>query len=142
MADYRSMFDRRYIGAWDLAGPDGNPRDVTVEISDVKAETLQNRSGSNKKPVIYFKGADKAFALNKSNGAVIAGMYGNNTKDWIGKRITLYPTQVQFGPNTVDAIRVRPKIPTGSPSGIASRESTPEQAAKLDEARQAAEKAS
>lgn len=141
MSDYRSMFDRKYLGAWDLAKEDGTPRDVVLTIREVKAELLSNKSGSTKKPVVYFEGTDRAFALNKSNGATIAAMYGNNTKAWAGKRIKLYATQVNFGPQTVDAIRVRPTIPNGASSnGIAHREVDPEMRAQQEAAADAAEK--
>lgn len=113
MADYRSMFDRKYVGAWDLEG-----KDVTVRIVRVAAETLKNKSGENKKPVVYFEGTDKGFALNKTNAKVIAAMYGNDTAAWIGKLITLYATQVSFGPETTDAIRVRPGIPKGKAGAV------------------------
>lgn len=107
MPDYRSMFDRDYLGHWDLAG-----RDVTVTIRDVKAGKLTAQGGrTSKKPVIYFEGKEKGLACNKSNGKTIAGMYGANTDDWIGKRITLFPTTTTFGSEVVDCIRVRPKIP-------------------------------
>lgn len=135
MPDYRTMFDRKYIGAWDLDG-----KDVTVRIARVKAESLVNKSGSNKKPVIYFERSEKGFALNKTNAEIVAGMYGKNTDAWVGKQITLYPTQVNFGRSEVDAIRVRPAIPKGKqPQGIEGRAVDPEMRAKQDEAAAEAE---
>lgn len=116
MPDYRSMFDRKYVGAWDLGG-----KDVTVKITAVKEENLQNRSGTNKKPVVYLAGTDKGFALNKTNASTIAAMYGNNTDEWIGRLITIYPTQTSFGPREVDAIRVRPTIPKGKAAPMPSQ---------------------
>jgi hypothetical protein len=106
MADYRSMFDRKFVGAWDLGG-----KDVTVKIAKVKAETLRNRAGADKKPVVYFEGTSKGFALNKTNSKTIAAMYGNDTDAWIGKSITIYPSKTSFGNDEVDAIRVRPSVP-------------------------------
>jgi hypothetical protein len=106
MADYRSMFDRKYVGAWDLGG-----KDVTVKIAKVVAETLRNKAGANKKPVVYFAGTDKGFALNKTNSKTIAAMYGNDTEAWVGRSITIYPSKTSFGNDEVDAIRVRPAIP-------------------------------
>lgn len=103
------MFDRQYIGAWDLAG-----KDAVVRIVKVLAATLTAQGGrTQKKPVIYFKGTDKGFCLNKTNAKTIAAMYGNDTSKWIGQRITLCPTQTSFGNETVDCIRVRPTIPKG-----------------------------
>ena len=117
MSDYRSMFDRKYVGAWDLEG-----KDVTVRIVKVVAEVLKNKAGENKKPVVYFEGTDKGFALNKTNAKVIAAMYGNKTEEWTGKLITLYATQVSFGPETIDAIRVRPGIPKGKATNGAMKD--------------------
>lgn len=109
--DYRSMFDRDYIGAWDLGG-----KDVTVTISDVKAGELTGSGGKKaKKPVIYFEGKEKAMACNKTNGKVIAGMYGTDTRKWVGRKIVIYPTTTTFGSEQMECIRVRPQIPTEKP---------------------------
>lgn len=131
MPDVRGMFDRIYIGVWDLDG-----KDRVVEIASVRAETLNNGKQKNKKPVIYFKGSKtgKGFALNKTNAKAIIGMYGPKTEDWIGKSITLYPTQASFGSETVDAIRVRPNIPRGRAEVLQERDPDPEQRAQQDRA--------
>lgn len=106
MPDYRTMFDREYIGAWDLLG-----KDRTVEIESVSCKSLTSQRGTNKKPVIRFKGAEKALVCNKTNGKTIANMYGPNTDDWVGKKITIYPGTTSAGGETVECIRVRPKMP-------------------------------
>jgi hypothetical protein len=106
MADYRSFFDRDYIAAFDLQGKD---RTVTIERV-VGKELTANGGRKSKKPVIYFKGAEKGFALNKTNGKVIAALYGPNTEQWAGKKITLYPTKTTFGSEEMDCIRVRPTV--------------------------------
>ncbi len=109
MTDYRSMFDRDYLGAWDL------PHDVTVTISKVEAKKLRNGSSkANTKPVLYFQGKEKGMACNKTNGKTIAAMYGNDVEKWVGKRITLYATTTTFGSDTVECIRIRPRVPTGN----------------------------
>jgi len=102
--DWRSMFDRDYLGHWDLDG-----REVTVTIAKVAAATLTSQGNrKTKKPVIYFEGKEKGLACNKTNGKIIAQLYGNDTEKWAGKQITLYPTTTTFGIETVDCIRVRP----------------------------------
>jgi hypothetical protein len=101
------MMDRDYIFAFDLNG-----KDVVVEIAKVVAGELTSTGGrKSKKPIAYFKGKEKGLALNATNCKVIAGMYGNDTSHWVGKRITLYPTTTQMGGDTVECIRVRPGIP-------------------------------
>lgn len=112
MTDYRSMFDRDYIGAWDL------PRDAVVTISKVEAATLVAQGNKKaKKPVLYFEGKEKGLACNKTNAKTIAAMYGNDTAKWIGKRITIYATKTMFGSEQVDCIRVRPSIPRATTNG-------------------------
>jgi len=107
MPDYRSMFDRDYIGSWDLNG-----RDVVVTIAKVEAKELTSQGNrKTRKPVVFFEGKEKGLALNKTNAKAVAGMYGTKTEEWVGKKITLYPTQTAFGHETVDCIRVRPSIP-------------------------------
>ncbi len=105
--DYRSMYDREYVGAWDLPG------DATVEIVKVDCKELNNGKSKNKKPVLWFKGKDKAFVCNKTNGKIIAGLYGNDMDKWIGKKITLYATTTNAMGETVDCIRIRNVAPKG-----------------------------
>lgn len=105
--DYRTMFDAKYVGAWDLP-----PKGVVVEIEKVAGETLiAEGNKKNRKPVITFKGKEKRFALNKTNAKLIAAMYGTDTTKWVGKRIAIYPTTTKFGKETVECIRVRNVIP-------------------------------
>lgn len=107
MPDYRSMFDRDYIGSWDLGG-----KDVTVTISKVLAGELTAQGGrKSRKPIVYFEGKEKGFVLNKTNAKTIAGLYGTDTAEWVGKGITIYATTTQMGGDTVDCIRVRPVMP-------------------------------
>jgi hypothetical protein len=126
MPDYRSMFDRDYIGAWDLKG-----KDVTVVITKVEARKLRNQKSQATKPIIFFEKAVKGFACNKTNGKTIAAMYGTDTDQWVGKAITIYATTTSFGSETVECIRVRPGIPKRgaaeqSPPIAAPPEATPE----------------
>lgn len=109
MTDFRTMYDKEHIGAWDLDG-----REVTVTIESVKAGKLVGQNGkADKKAIIKFVGKEKTFACNITNARIIAGMYGTKVEDWAGKRIAIYPTTTQFGRDTVECIRVRNKVPDG-----------------------------
>lgn len=121
MAHYKSMFDYKFIGAWTLQG-----RDVTLEISAVRGETLRNKQGADKKPVVYFRGSKSGagFALNKTNAEVIASLYGPDTTKWVGQKVTLYPTQTQVGSKMVECIRVRPQKP-GAKAKVEELEDVP-----------------
>lgn len=119
--DYRKMFDSEYIGAWDL------PRDVTVTIASVKAGQLTGQQGRKaKKPILRFERTEKGMAANKTNCKIIAAMYGTNTREWVGKRITLYATTTEFGGETVECIRVRPQVPADAKRSTNSKAAEPE----------------
>lgn len=108
--DYRSLYDKDFIGAWDL-----KEKDVTVTITKVIGGNLTGQGGrKTKKPVIYMQGTEKGFALNATNGKTIARMYGNHVEEWVGKRITLYKSMTRDpsgGEAEVECIRVRPQVP-------------------------------
>ena len=83
---YLSMFDRNYLGHFDLQG-----KEVTVTINKVLAGDLTAQGGrKSKKPIIYFEGKEKGMILNKTNSKTIAAMYGAYVEEWVGKRITLW----------------------------------------------------
>lgn len=110
MPDFRTMYDKDYIGVWDLNG-----KEVTVTIASVTPGTVTGTGGKRaKKGLIRFDGKEKGFICNITNGKVIAGMYGNDYAQWVGKRITLYPSTTN-GPagDTVECVKVRPMIPQG-----------------------------
>jgi hypothetical protein len=105
------MMERDFMFAFDLQG-----KDVTVTIDRVVGGELTGPGGKkSKKPLCYFRESKsgKPLALNSTNCKAIAGLYGNDVEVWSGKRITLYPTTTQMGGETVDCIRVRPKVPAG-----------------------------
>lgn len=109
MADYRSMYDLNYIYSFDLKG-----RDVTVTIGEVKAATIKGSDQKEqKKPIVYFRESrdKRGLVLCKTNAKTVAAMYGNDTDKWVGRRITLYPTQVSAFGAQVEAIRIRPTVP-------------------------------
>ena len=60
------------------------------------------------KPVLYFKGKEKGLVLNKTNSRTITKIIGTEeTEDWTGREIVLYPTETEFAGEMVDCIRVR-----------------------------------
>lgn len=114
MTDYRGLYDRDYIGHWDLEG-----RDVTVTISKVTpGELVAQGNRKSKKPIVHFVGKDKGFVVNKTNGRTIASLYGPKIEDWVGKKITLFCTMTRDpsgGSGEVECIRVRPVKPPVAP---------------------------
>ena len=100
------MFPSDFVKADDLNG-----KDVTKTIKAVTMDELTMAGGRKEtRPVIRFSDAEKKLVLNKTNAVTIAGMYGKETDNWIGKKITMFPTETTFGSDTVDCIRIRKEV--------------------------------
>jgi hypothetical protein len=99
-------FPSKWLKAADIAD------DTTLEIAGVDMEDVAGDGEA--KPVVYFTGSDKGLVLNKTNSTAIAGLYGVETEDWVGKAVTLFPTQTEFQGKPVECIRVRLKKPAGA----------------------------
>lgn len=91
-------FPSAYLKAADLGG---QRRAVTIDR--VAMETI----GDEHKPVVYFEGKDKGLVLNKTNASMIVEITGaEETDQWSGTAIVLYPTKTDFQGKRVDAIRI------------------------------------
>src|SRR3990167_9413760 len=121
--DYRSLYDKDYIGAWDL-----KDNDVNVTITKVIGGSLVGVGGrKSRKPVIYMRGTEKGFAVNATNWKTIAALYGNHVEKWVGQRITLYKSMTRNpnGDGDVECIRVRPQAPAGKGGAAEGAEGAP-----------------
>lgn len=119
------LFPSDYITAADLMS-----RDVTVIIDKIEPRhELRRQNGKDYRPVVVLRGKAKKWVLNKTNAKTIARLYGPEVMGWIGKAVTLFPTDVPFGDRTVPAIRVRPRMPAmkgSAPAPAAAPEPEPE----------------
>lgn len=97
------LFPSRYLKAADLDG------DEVFTAESLNQEEL----GDDTKPVLYFEEMEKGLVLNRTNANTTASLYGQDTEygkdteDWVGKRITLFATEVDFRGQQTLAIRVR-----------------------------------
>jgi len=117
-----SAFPSEFLKAADLQN-----RQVTVIMDRVELQKV----GDDIKPVLYFQGKDKGLALNKTNANTIAAAYGEETDDWIGSEVILFPTMVDYQGRQVPAIRVktptlrRPQSHAAIPANGAGRHAQP-----------------
>ena len=96
-----TAFPSKYIKASDL------PEEGTVTVTIEKVEMQEIGKEKQNKPVITFEEWDKAFVCNKTNANTIAKITGSrDTDEWTGKKIKLYRTEVEFGGEMVESIRV------------------------------------
>lgn len=98
--------NNEYIGAYWL--PPGE--DVTVTIDYVVREMITGTGGKKEEcTVAHLKGV-KPFILNATNSKTIAKLYGPYIEDWSGKKITLYASTAKLAGDTVECLRIRPKV--------------------------------
>lgn len=85
---------------------------VTMTIKDVEEVELENQRGKQWRAVIRFKETDKGFVLgNKTNVRQMVKLLGPETDDWIGKRISLYRTEIQAFGKMQPVIRIADRLP-------------------------------
>lgn len=99
--DYETLYPGRFIKSADLNGKG----DVTLVLKAITAEELDGKS----KAIVSFEGTKKQLVLNRTNAESVKAMFGRETNDWLGKRITVFSAVIKdpFGDGTVGAIRVR-----------------------------------
>jgi hypothetical protein len=84
-------FDQLYPGTYLKAGEfDGKP--VTLTIKSIVREMLSNGAGSEEGAVIVsFVETEKKLVLVKTNAVCLRALWGDDSGEWIGHRITLHP---------------------------------------------------
>lgn len=89
-----------------LVAADLNRQAKTCTIDYVEVGQVGQGADSKTQLLVSFHEFDKQLGLNKTNAAAIAGLYGDDTDDWIGESVVLFPTRVDFQGKMVDAIRI------------------------------------
>lgn len=109
MADYD--FDELYPGRF-IKGAMFKGKAVTLTITDIAREefpVMQPKPGqpaTEFKVVLAFKERDKQILANKTNCTALMLMFGRNTKDWRGKRVTFFGLKGTWFKKKHEAIRV------------------------------------
>lgn len=96
------MFPSKWLSSDDIVG-----YTPTVTIRAITVERVGAPPKDEEKYVMWFEGKQKGLILNKTNGLAVGSMYGDETDNWMGKRIQLYVTQVRAFGAIHDAIRIR-----------------------------------
>jgi hypothetical protein len=107
MAKLNDAFPSKYMTAADFE--DG---DVTATIISAEVEMIGQGADASQKIILGLKGIKKPIVVNRTNANTIAKVTGSDdTDDWIGKRITIGASEVEFKGDLVMSIRVRLKKP-------------------------------
>jgi hypothetical protein len=102
MANYKTAFGS-FLKTEDLQG-----KACRLVIEAICNEEINGDHGKEKKLVARFAGKDKGLVLNRTNADSIAEIAGSeDTDDWAGVQIVLFPDKTKFGGKTVDCVRIR-----------------------------------
>jgi hypothetical protein len=98
------MYPRKYANGSDLKAP------ATVTIKSVQSEEMRPnpKSPPEKKYVLYALESPRGVILSRTLAEQIAAAVGSDDTDqWTGKQIVLYPVPMQVAGRQVTAIRAR-----------------------------------
>jgi hypothetical protein len=85
--------------------------DLNLTIKAVQIENIGQGDEQESKPVIYFEETEKGMVLNKTNADTISRLHTTETDNWIGKKISIFATEVDFAGKQTLALRVRMRAP-------------------------------
>ena len=93
------MYPSRFLKADDLDGP-------TLDVIEKVGQDQVGRE-QEVKPIVYFRKL-KPLVLNKTNAQTIVAIAGTDeTDNWGGVAVEVYPTTTPFGTEIVDCVRLR-----------------------------------
>lgn len=104
---WKKLVNLDYIGAYSLNG-----KDLVVEITEVSVKRVKGEGGKEEECTVATLKGQKPFIINRTNAKVISKLYNSPyIEDWVGKKITLFPTTTRVAGETVECLRVRPSLP-------------------------------
>lgn len=104
---WKKLVNLDYIGAYSLNG-----KDLTVEITGVSVKRVKGEGGKEEDCTVAALKGQKPFIINRTNAKTISKLYDTPyIEDWVGKKITLFPTTTRVAGETVECLRVRPSLP-------------------------------
>jgi hypothetical protein len=86
---------------------DRTPTYTIKSIERRKLPAIERGKPDKMKGIMYFREEERGWVLNSTNVQCIARMFGDETDDWVGKRLTLMTEDTQVGPTHELGIRVK-----------------------------------
>lgn len=103
--DASLLHPSRFLKAAEFKG-----KDVTYTVRAVELEELESDDGKKKtKGIMSFVETGKQLVINRTNSDCFKAMFGRETDNWVGKRVTLWgaPYFDSFTKENIVAVRVR-----------------------------------
>lgn len=92
-----ATIDQLYPGEYIKAGEFGG-KPVTLTLKIVERLPISDGSGGEEPAVVVtFKETEKKFIMNKTNAVCLRAMFGDDSDDWSGHRVTLHPVKDESG---------------------------------------------
>jgi hypothetical protein len=127
MVTRKDVFPSKYLKADDLNGDA-----IVATIKSAALETMKGFDGKERQQVVlYFSRTLKPLPLYMTNYDSVADILGEETEDWGGGRIELYPTTTVMSGVTKPCVRIR-KPPEASAKKAAKAPKAAPAAAKPD----------
>ena len=98
-----SDYDKsKYLRAEDLK------QEKKFRIKAVTEEVFEQTAASRRRNLCcWFTNDDRGLVLNKTNNRTLRGAFGDDTANWIGKVIVVFPMMADFRGKMTPALRVR-----------------------------------
>lgn len=134
--DFDKLFPGRFLKAGEFQG-----KAVTMTVTAVVTEELPSDRGDQTKGIVSFAESKKKLVLNRTNGECIKAMFGRDTDNWIGKRLTLYPApyegdiaiRIKGSPDIESSMTIEIKLPRKRPYNVTMEKTTKKAAAQSAE---------
>jgi len=112
-------FQSTFLKTSDLAGQEHECtiREVIMEVVEKEDDR------ETQKPIVYFEGKRKGLVLNVTRWDVLEEMYGEDTDDWLGKPVIVFPDTTRYKGKRVACMSLR--IPKGSELSGSQEEEPP-----------------
>lgn len=90
---YEALIDKKFLRYFHLRG-----EDHTLEVEEIyRFQKIVMRGGvESRRTVIKFKGADRPLIMNQTNLDSMAEILGPRPSQWIGGKVTLYESVVEY----------------------------------------------
>jgi hypothetical protein len=126
MPSIMNEFPSKYL----KAGADVPAEEVVVlTITSTKFDMVGQGEDAERKPIVYFKETgEKGLVLNKTNATAISKALGSDDYEtWVGKRISIAATDVEYAGKVTLGLRVRttpPKADAVAGAGLKKAEAS------------------
>jgi len=107
---WKKLTSTNYIGAYSMPTDGSN---IVLTIKNVVREKVKGENGKEEEcTVAYFQEDSKPMILNRTNCKAITMAYKTPyIEEWAGCKVEITVANVKVGGETVEALRILPKVP-------------------------------